>query len=313
MPDRMRAFVAVTDNDWFRFLAALEGLDEVNFWQPGGGRDFRALTLGAPLLFKLHWPEHFIAGGGFFASFTRLPVSIVWDTFGIKNGAPTYQRMRELIEKRRTIAPSPRDDYEIGCIVLQDPFFLPRERWIPAPADFSKAVVVGKGYDLASAVGRELWDRVLAARALTAHAVAERPAGIEGSMYGEGQPGRIRLRQGAFRVMVTDAYERRCAISGEKALPVLQAAHIRPVAEGGQHRLDNGLLLRSDVHTLFDRGYMSVTPERKVLVSRKLKDDFDNGEPYLPLAGTEIHVPRSELERPAREFLEWHVDTVYRG
>lgn len=50
-----------------------------------------------------------------------------------------------------------------------------------------------------------------------------------------------------------------------------------------------------------------------MLVSRKLKDDFDNGAPYFPLAGTEIHVPRGELERPAREFLEWHVDTVYRG
>jgi len=309
----MRAFVAVTDNDWFRFLSAQGGLDEVNFWQPGGGRDFRALTLGAPLLFKLHWPEHFIAGGGFFASFTRLPASIVWDTFGQKNGAATYAQMRARIEHYRRVQPNPREDYEIGCIVLQDPFFLPRHRWLPAPADFSKNVVVGKGYDLTSAEGRELWDRVLAARALTAHAVAERPGGIDGPMYGEGQRGRIRLRQGAFRVMVTDAYQRRCAISGEKALPVLQAAHIRPVAEGGQHRLDNGLLLRSDIHTLFDRGYISVTPERKVLVSKKLKDDFDNGEPYLPLAGNKIHVPSNEAEQPAKEFLEWHVDTVYRG
>jgi putative restriction endonuclease len=296
MPDSLRAFVAVTDNDWFRFLSAQEGLDEVNFWQPGGGRGFRVLTLGAPLLFKLRWPENAIVGGGFFASFTRLPVSIVWDTFGIKNGAPSYQRMRELIESHRTVSPDPREDYEIGCIVLQDPFFLPRHLWIPAPSDFPKAVVVGKGYDLRTSPGRELWQRVLEARALTAHAVAERPTEIDGPMYGEGQRGRIRLRQGAFRVMVTDAYQRRCAISGEKALPVLQAAHIRPVADGGQHRLDNGLLLRSDIHTLFDLGYISVTSKRKVLVSRRLKDDFDNGEPYLPLAGSEIQVPASEAE-----------------
>lgn len=309
----VRGYVAVTDNDWFEFLGAQEGIDEVNFWQPGGGRDFNVLLPGGPLLFKLHWPLNFIAGGGFFASYTRLPVSIVWDTFGIKNGAPSYSRMRQLIEKRRTIPPSAREDYEVGCIVLQDPFFLPRDRWIPAPADFAKAVVQGKGYELGVGEGRALWDQVVAARALTLHAGAERPIEIGGSMYGEGQLARRRLRQGAFRVMVTDAYNRRCAISGEKALPVLQAAHIKPVAEGGQHRLDNGLLLRSDVHTLFDRGYISVTPERKVLVSRKLKDDFDNGEPYLPLAGTEIHLPHRELERPAREFLEWHVDTVYRG
>jgi putative restriction endonuclease len=114
--------------------------------------------------------------------------------------------------------------------------------------------------------------------------------------------------------MVTDAYSRRCAISGEKALPVLQAAHIMPVSEGGQHRLDNGLLLRSDVHTLFDRGYITVTPDHRVLVAKKqLKDDFDNGEPYAPFHRTKILVPEHETERPLRQQLEWHNDTLFRG
>lgn len=310
----LKAYVAVTDGDWFRFLSSQEGIDEVNFWQPGGGRDFHVLSFGAPLLFKLHWPLNFIAGGGFFASFTRLPVSIVWETFGTKNGARSYAEMRSRIEHYRSVAPNPREDYEIGCIVLQDPFFLPRERWIPAPTDFAKSIVQGKGYDLATPAGRDLWDRVLAARALTAHSVAERPVAINGPMFGEAQLARVRLKQGAFRVMVTDAYSRRCAISGEKALPVLQAAHIKPVADGGQHRLDNGLLLRSDVHTLYDRGYITVTPEHRVLVaSKKLKEDFDNGEPYVPFHGSKILLPKREVERPAQDLLEWHANTVFRG
>lgn len=309
----MRLFVAVTDAEWFNYLSAQEDPEEVNFWQPGGGRDFGALTLGAPLLFKLHWPQNFIVGGGFFASFSRLPVSMVWEVFGEKNGVRGYTEMRARIEHYRRVPASPRQDYEIGCIVLEEPFFLPRNRWIAAPSDFSKQVVVGKSYDMNSPTGRELWEQVLEGRALTVHAGAERPPAIEGSMYGEGQRGRVRLRQGAFRVMVTDAYGRRCAISSEKALPVLQAAHIRPVADGGQHRLDNGLLLRSDVHTLFDRGYITVTPDRKVHVSRKLKDEFDNGEPYFPLDGRTIGIPRAAEEQPAREFLEWHADTVFRG
>jgi len=309
----LKVFVAVTDGDWFRFLSAQERLDEVNFWQPGGERDFVALTLGAPFLFKLRWPDNVIVGGGFFASFSRLPVSIVWDVFGQKNGAPSYAAMRARIERLRRARPSPREDYSVGCIVLEEPFFLPREHWIPAPSDFSKQVVVGKGYDLSTVTGRELWERVLEARAVTVHAGAERPPTVEGPIYGEAQRGRVRLHQGAFRVMVTDAYGRRCAISGEKALPVLQAAHIQPVSEGGQHRLDNGLLLRSDVHTLFDRGYITVTPDRRVHVSRKLKDDFDNGEPYVPFNGRQIDVPRAASEQPATEFLEWHADTVFRG
>jgi len=51
------------------------------------------------------------------------------------------------------------------------------------------------------------------------------------------------------------------------------------VAEGGQHRLDKGLLLRTDVHRLYDKGYVTVNLDGRFLVSRRLKTDFDNGEP----------------------------------
>lgn len=310
----MKTFVGVTDGDWYQFLSQQPGIDEVNFWQPSGGNGFKVLGIGAPFLFKLHWPKNVIVGGGFFASYSRLPVSLVWDTFGVKNGAPTYAVMRSRIEKYRKIPPAPREDYEIGNIILQDPFFLSENNWIPAPADFKKNVVQGKGYDLAKPEGRSLWDQVLAARALSTHTTAERIVEIEGPMYGKAQLRPVRLHQGAFRVMVTDAYSRRCAISGEKALPVLEAAHIKPVAEGGLHRLDNGLLLRSDVHTLFDRGYISVTPDNRVLVAAgKLKKDYDNGEPYVPFHGTKILLPENESEQPSREQLEWHNDTVFRG
>lgn len=309
----VKAYVAVTDSDWFYFLSRQPGIDEVNFWKPGGTGGFVALALGGPLLFKLHWPENFIVGGGFFASFSRLPVSIVWETFGIKNGAATYAEMRARIEGYRRMAPSPREDFTIGNIILQDPFFLPRERWIPAPADFSKNVVQGKGYDLTTGEGQALWDQIIAARASSPMRVSERPTETHGPMFGEAQRGKVRLKQGAFRVIVTDAYHRRCAISGEKALPVLQAAHIRPVSEGGLHRLDNGLLLRSDVHTLFDRGYITVTPEHRVLVAaNRLKEDFDNGEPYVPFHGTRIHVPERGSDRPLAEQLAWH-NELYRG
>ena len=100
---------------------------------------------------------------------------------------------------------------------------------------------------------------------------------------------------------------------GEKALPVLQAAHIRPVTKEGPHRVDNGLLLRADIHALFDQGYVTVTPEHRFLVSRRLKTDFDNGEPYLSFSGKRIWLPGRDEDQPSREFLEWHADAVYRG
>jgi putative restriction endonuclease len=114
-------------------------------------------------------------------------------------------------------------------------------------------------------------------------------------------------------VLVTDAYHRRCAVTGERVLPVLQAAHIRPYTEGGDHRVDNGLLLRSDLHTLFDRGYVTVTERYRVEVSQRLKTEFENGHEYLALHGSEIAVPPDPGSQPAKEFLIWHNENRFVG
>ena len=118
----MKAFVGVTDNDWFNFLAILPGIDEVNFWQPSGGRAFKTLQPGDSFLFKLHAPDNYIVGGGFFAHNSILPVSLAWTAFAEKNGAASLFEMRKRIEKYRRNIPSP-EDYHIGCILLEQPFF----------------------------------------------------------------------------------------------------------------------------------------------------------------------------------------------
>ena len=121
------------------------------------------------------------------------------------------------------------------------------------------------------------------------------------------------LGHGAFRVLVTDAYRRRCAVTGERTLPVLDAAHIKPYSESGPHRLDNGLLLRTDVHTLFDAGYLTVTPDLRVRVSRRIREKFENGGGYYALEGRELTVPALPSPSPNREYLEWHIDVRFRG
>jgi predicted restriction endonuclease len=81
----------------------------------------------------------------------------------------------------------------------------------------------------------------------------------------------------------------------------------------GLHRVDNRLLLRSDIHALFDQGYVTVTPDHRFRVSRRLKADFDNGEPYYPMAGKTIWLPEHSEDQPDREHFEWHADTVFLG
>ena len=137
--------------------------------------------------------------------------------------------------------------------------------------------------------------------------IAEPSNNDERARYGREYLTRGRLGQGGFRVLVTDAYQRRCAITGEKTLPVLEAAHIRPYAEAGPHRIDNGILLRSDLHKLFDLGYVTVTPELRVEVSSRLKEEWENGREYYAYHGKELRVqPGDVAARPSRDFLGWH-------
>lgn len=306
----MRLWIGITDRDWYHHLSTTPDVDEVNFWQPSGSRAFRALQPGEPFLFKLHSPDNFIVGGGFLARYSPLPVELAWEAFGEKNGARSLDEMRLRIAKYRRVGADPRETFTIGCIILVEPFFFTRDLWIPVPPEFPKHVQQGKGYDAASGTGLAVWTAVEERIRYDARlAVAENDA----PMWGSPALVRRRLGQGSFRVVVTETYERRCAMTREKALPVLQAAHIQPVTRSGKHHVDNGILLRSDVHTLFDQGYVTITPDYRVAVSSRLKKDFDNGEHYYRLHGSNIWLPPSDEDRPNRQHLEWHADTVFRG
>ncbi len=94
---------------------------------------------------------------------------------------------------------------------------------------------------------------------------------------------------------------------------MLQAAHILTLPAGGEHRLDNGLLLRSDVHTLYDRGYLGVDRRYRLLDSPRLRDEFGNGEQFYAHAGQEISLPQRRVDRLRGDALDWHLDEVFQA
>jgi hypothetical protein len=98
----MKIYLGVTDNDWFDFLGQRNPPPEdINFWQPGGKQSFKALSPGAPFLFKLKGKRNAIGGVGFFSSHTFLPLSLAWDTFGTGNGCASPETLRALIRNYR--------------------------------------------------------------------------------------------------------------------------------------------------------------------------------------------------------------------
>jgi putative restriction endonuclease len=302
----MRYWVGVTDKSWFLQFQR-EAPEEVNFWQPSATASAGFLEAGVPFLFKLHYPENCIVGGGFFVRFSVLPARLAWEAFGTKNGVPDYFALKKRIEHYRGGAI--RGDPNIGCNLLCQPFFFPESQWIPAPKSWAPNIVKGKTYDTADRDGQDLWLEVRARLGGTEAVLAEN---AEAGRYGAPILTQARLGQGAFRVLVTDAYERRCAITGERTLPVLEAAHIYPFASNGPHRTENGLLLRADLHKLFDDGYLSVTEDHRVRVSRRIREEFENGREYYRYDGQHLEVLPQELaDQPKKEFLQWHNEAVF--
>jgi putative restriction endonuclease len=306
----MRIYLGVTDNNWYQYLANIQP-EDANFWQPGGNANFKVLEANAPFLFKLKSPINKIGGVGFFSSQTFLPLNIAWDVFRDRNGCDSFERLKQMILQYRTDKENLNPT--IGCIVLTNPVFFNREDWLDVPRNWSTSIVQGKSYETNESIGAELWNRVelLLNRYLSDTYEGEKSQLIleetEMPRYGNSIFRKVRLGQGAFRVLVTDAYSRRCSITGEKTLPVLEAAHIKPYAKSGPHFISNGLLLRSDLHKLFDSGYITITKDHKVEVSRRIKEEFENGKEYYQYHGKQlVHLPQNNRDKPNELYIDWH-------
>ena len=111
-----------------------------------------------------------------------------------------------------------------------------------------------------------------------------------------------RERQGAFRYALVEAYEGSCAITGFRTPEVLQAAHIDPYRGAKSQIVANGMLLRSDLHLLYDSHLLTVLPDSfEVRVSNAVTDAG-----YKELDGQRIRLPKAKAHRPSEALLELH-------
>ncbi len=114
----------------------------------------------------------------------------------------------------------------------------------------------------------------------------------------------IIARQGqpSFRQTLLDAYGHRCSVTGYDADDALEAAHIIPYRGPVTNHPTNGLLLRADVHSLFDEGLLAVDAlEARLIVSRKIKRTA-----YWKFEGARLSLPEDEALQPSRAALQQH-------
>lgn len=180
-----------------------------------------------------------------------------------KAGARTFGEIRERLLRFRSrfgMETDPKQDFWIGCILVNQTVFFHEDEWVRIPDDFTGPIVQGKTYDLSRGEGERIWLECVAR-------ATRRPywTGVPGGQRsiiadapisgGYGLPTLIRPRLGqrSFRIAVLDSYGRRCSVTNEKTLPALEAAHIRDYRDVQEHSLNNGILFRADIHKLFDR------------------------------------------------------------
>jgi putative restriction endonuclease len=102
-------------------------------------------------------------------------------------------------------------------------------------------------------------------------------------------------------------------VSGEKAAPVLSVAQIRPLVMGASREFRTASFCAADYRALFERGYLTVTPDYKIEVSKRVAADFGSSSTYLSLEGQSVKVPESPEKKPSRSYLEWHNKRLFLG
>ena len=310
----MKGAVAITHAEWARHLRSLPQLDECNFWQPGGPKAVRLPEL-TPWFFKTNKAGgNQIIGFALLLKWLELSVRDAWMWFGSANGAPDEGQFRALLSSKRRVPIAPND--LIGCVLLLSPLFFPEEHWFPGPSDWAPNIVNYKYYDLRVGEGRRIWNccreraQLDFAPSATKHNLDVLSEGGPASRFGAAQSLRPRLGQGTFRAALIDAYSGSCAVSRDHTTPALEAAHIQPYGDGGSHDTANGLLLRADIHRLYDRNLVTVTPEYRFEVSSRLAKDFSNGRAYYKMQGTRIVLPQNVRHWPDPQLLEWHASRL---
>lgn len=299
----MHGYVTSIDLDWFETVTAGSRADEVNVWRPGTQHQFRALGPGEPVFLRLKAPVDRIAGFGFFSHFSILPVSVAWRIFGTANGEKSFASMRErIIQLRRqhSMEIDPQSDLETGCILLQMTTLFTEDGWIDPPSDFDDRAGRGKRYDLSRGEGKRLWSECVGRVCDAAGRKLDAKSITPSSRYGPL----------SFRVAVIDAWDRRCAVTGEGVVVALDAARFRPEMPGSLS-LSNAILLRADLAFLLESGYLTITPDHILLVSDSISSE--TGRDYGRLHGTGIRLPSNPSARPDPELLWFHQSERFLG
>jgi putative restriction endonuclease len=267
---------------------------EINFWTPTPWNVSR-LASGDKLYFMLKSPIRKIGGYGQFVEYKNMSVNDAWNKYGFKNGCTSKQELIERLDKYKASNSSDErsvTDSEIGCIVLTNAVYYDDDKFLDLDnyeIDFSRFIVKIKYYNEN--------DPLEIATQSTLKEFELLPTSIE--KLKKSRLVTERKGQGNFRAIITTAYSNKCCITSETTPELLEAAHIQPYFDENSNHVKNGLLLRVDLHKLYDNGLLYIDESFKIHISPEVKSEF-----YRKLNGTTIRLPENNNLHPSKEALK---------
>jgi putative restriction endonuclease len=289
--------ISPTDNNWFKFLKKEGFNSEVNFWTPTPWNVSR-LSAGNRLYFMLKSPIRMIGGYGQFLEYKNTTVNEAWNEFGLKNGCASKKEFTERLNKyksERSKDDTSVVDSEIGCIILTNAVFFDDDDFLDLDnfeIDFSRFIVKIKYFDETDPLlnfekSKEL-DSTFELLPTSSEKLKKARLVTE------------RKGQSNFRAKLTEAYNNKCCITGERTSELLEAAHIQPYIDKNSNHVKNGLLLRVDFHKIYDSGLMYIDEDYKIHISPYVKSDY-----YLNFNGLKINLPNNSNMHPSKEALQY--------
>lgn len=287
--------ISPTDKDWFNYLKN-SGLNSyVNFWTPTPW-NIKQLQKGNRLYFMLKSPIRKIGGFGEFVEYKNLTAADAWIEFGFRNGRASRQEFINQIQKyidknsakfgKRNINIS---TYKIGCVILNNCQFWESDKFITANNQniyFASQIVKIKYL--------KQYDPFLQAQNDQNNFSLVNEPRNDRHVESNGREG-----QGEFKGKILRAYNNRCCISGETTPELLEAAHIQEYKNKKSNHVQNGLLLRVDLHRLYDNGLLFIDSNYKIHISKLILS-----QQYRQYHGQTIELPTSTNEHPSKDTLE---------
>jgi putative restriction endonuclease len=285
--------VAPTDIDWFYYLKSKRLDFYINLWTPVPWNLAR-LNPDDRLYFRLKRPIKKVAGFGEFVKYENMSISRAWDKFLTNNGCRNLDELVKNIERRarKTYSHSYSIDsineHLIGCIILRDLTF-----W--DDSEFKSLTEYNLIHNDNLKFRYYYCDDPFK---INTEFNSNFKSVINRNKQKALQKSHTREGQEEFRKIIFQAYEGRCCVSGENTPEVLEAAHIQPYINKDSNHVQNGLLLRADLHKLFDNNLIFIDEDYTIHISSQVKSEY-----YQQFHLRAISLPNSFYQHPSLDAL----------